>query len=457
MRDLINYTCKECGGALVVDRNQKIYECPFCGTAFDFATIHRKELLNDAGKDLKNMEFFAAKQKYKSLLESDPQDFDALKGLVFSSGGVQSEKTFYSMDSLKSRRINDMTITLQSVLEQCKKEDARYFKQLMKLIDTADAHNNAVTSANASTEDTSLIDLLFGGCFGHIVFMMLMVLLTGIPIVFYTSQWVAGLIYTGFVALVYTVCILVRHKQIKQEQEDFKYYKTEEYNDHKQKNRIIRDIEKQYEEEVIKLQNLSSNEKDDAPVSFNKDKLKPSVPAGNTNGSEAVICTQCGGRLSADVGNQIYRCDHCGVAFGNSILFDKQAINKAQLSAMTAEYSNADLWYRSALMTEPGNFEALRGRILCAGKWENIRDAIRELPLTKFKTDSILNRAEYAIRNASCEEDIEYFKRFRNICTLNETMLTLRVRQNSLRESIIREIDELSEEDFKEKYLLNVT
>ena len=71
MRDLINYTCKECGGALVVDRNQKIYECPFCGTAFDFVTIHRKELLNDAGKDLKNMEFFAAKQKYKSLLESD--------------------------------------------------------------------------------------------------------------------------------------------------------------------------------------------------------------------------------------------------------------------------------------------------------------------------------------------------------------------------------------------------
>ena len=114
---------------------------------------------------------------------------------------------------------------------------------------------------------------------------------------------------------------------------------------------------------------------------------------------------------------------------------------------MAAEYSNADLWYRSALMTEPGNFEALRGRILCAGKWENIRDAIRELPLTKFKTDSILNRAEYAIRNASCEEDIEYFKRFRNICTLNETMLTLRVRQNSLRESIIREINELSEED----------
>ena len=36
-------------------------------------------------------------------------------------------------------------------------------------------------------------------------------------------------------------------------------------------------------------------------------------------------------------------------------------------------------------------------------------------------------------------------------------MLTLSVRQNSLRESIIREIDELSEEDIKEKYLLNVT
>ena len=45
--------------------------------------------------------------------------------------------------------------------------------------------------------------------------------------------------------------------------------------------------------------------------------------------ARTVICTKCGAQLEPDQDYNIYRCNFCGVAFGSSILFNKDAMEKA--------------------------------------------------------------------------------------------------------------------------------
>ena len=98
MRELVRYTCSKCGAALNVMKTQQVFDCPFCGNSYDFAGLHRTELLLDAQNSLRCMEFTAANEKYDTLLASYPHDFDALMGLALCKLQV------ISFDSLKDPR-----------------------------------------------------------------------------------------------------------------------------------------------------------------------------------------------------------------------------------------------------------------------------------------------------------------------------------------------------------------
>ena len=66
MRELVRYLCSSCGGALIVDRNQDVFDCPFCGNAYKSDDMHRDERLADAEKNLKQREFHSAKNEENS-------------------------------------------------------------------------------------------------------------------------------------------------------------------------------------------------------------------------------------------------------------------------------------------------------------------------------------------------------------------------------------------------------
>jgi hypothetical protein len=59
------------------------------------------------------------------------------------------------------------------------------------------------------------------------------------------------------------------------------------------------------------------------------------------------------------------------------------------------------------LMLDPHNFDALRGRVLCAAKWSSIRV---EPNISSFWVKNLRSRIEYALGNAS-DEDKPYFKK----------------------------------------------
>lgn len=143
MRELVSYTCSACGGALTVDRNQEVYECPFCGNGYDFVQMHHDELLKNAAVNMRQMEFTAAKEKYDSILESEPQDFEALRGLALCSGGIISTDSMRKPEKMAICSFDLMKRTLQDVQKRAKETDLPYFERMYELADLAQQHAEA--------------------------------------------------------------------------------------------------------------------------------------------------------------------------------------------------------------------------------------------------------------------------------------------------------------------------
>ena len=124
-----------------------------------------------------------------------------------------------------------------------------------------------------------------------------------------------------------------------------------------------------------------------------------------------VICTKCGGKLIPDQEGKIYRCMYCGVAFGSSVLFNEDAPGKAYRSLIIGEYNEADVWYRCVLMRDPGNAQALRGRILCAGKWKRLSDIDISSVMSVVRFKNLFERIAEAAAESG-EDYREYFTAF---------------------------------------------
>ena len=98
---LKSYTCRSCGGVLNFDEDQEIFACPFCGEEFNYTDFHREELLSQAVRCLKDLRFDAAKEKYNTLLSNNPQDFEALRGMVLVNGKINSQADLKSAEDLR--------------------------------------------------------------------------------------------------------------------------------------------------------------------------------------------------------------------------------------------------------------------------------------------------------------------------------------------------------------------
>ena len=110
----------------------------------------------------------------------------------------------------------------------------------------------------------------------------------------------------------------------------------------------------------------------------------------------------------------------CGVAFGNTILFDEHAVENAKKSILDGEFNEADLWCRCALATQPHNFYAFQRRVLCAGKWKRMSDLVAQKTLTSIRKKSVLARLNEAQERAATSYDAEYFKKCEEMIDLHE-------------------------------------
>ena len=158
-----------------------------------------------------------------------------------------------------------------------------------------------------------------------------------------------------------------------------------------------------------------------------------------------VICTSCGAELIPDKENKIYRCMHCGVAYGSSILFDRNAGYKARKALEESEFNEADVWFRCVLMTCSYDFDALKGRILCAGKWRDFEDVTDASALSTVRIKNVRDRIEEALVRA-WDSDRKYFMYCKELI---DTLEKLRQK--------INEISPIQEKIDKYKYNLEHT
>ena len=161
MANLKRYSCSKCGGALIVDKEQEVFDCPFCGTKFDFDDFHGEDILGDGVKALRQMEFSSAKEKFEHILKDDPSNFTALRGLVFCAGHVNSQFHIRSIEKLRHRNIGKMREAISYASEKALDEDKEYFSTLSSMLDLYDEYSElSKESADLRNQQKSEISSL---------------------------------------------------------------------------------------------------------------------------------------------------------------------------------------------------------------------------------------------------------------------------------------------------------
>ncbi len=424
MAHLTTYSCRNCGGVLIKDQLQEVLECPFCGNAYDLVRMHSDEYSSRAQVNMQQMEFHAAKEKYETVLSKDPQNFEALLGLVLCSGKVQSENELRTPEKMKDRAFDEMMAAAKDAQEKAAPEHAGYFSVLYQLAELSKRHqltDKRIESLSEASSDKfqrfaaqdvvrasyySLICVLIGAAIrmggGHSreearFTITIVLILVGVLVV---SFIVDNLFLKPFLKR-------DNHEELS------KLHNAKDTSVTNQKA-----LEKEYAELYQKLQSLRPEKKDaSAAPAYNSSYAKDVI----SEVSEGDLsCSQCGGKLSGDKANKAYRCMSCGVAFGNTILFDEHAVENAKKSILDGEFNEADLWCRCALATQPHNFYALQRRVLCAGKWKLMSDLVAQKTLTSIRKKSVLARLSEAQEHAATSYDQEYFKKCEEMIDLHE-------------------------------------
>ena len=418
---LKSYACKSCGGVLNFDEDQDIFECPFCGQEFNYTDFHRDELLNQAAKCLREFRYDTAKEKYNTLLSNNPQDFEALRGVILAQGRISS---LNELDSPENIRGCDFPAAVRASFDAKETVDgsseAGYFERLIDLLGigrefrdkTADAldkserarekYKAAVEGEKKSKESLDntgssigiAITMFFSGVLGTIIFAMEFNITWLVP---------AALLAFGIIALIMLGVFLIRRHRVR-----YTLYNVPRPSEYVTAGHIIEDF---LSEEAVKIKRRYMEElellKKDDPASngYTPPKVKKKSSANNPfiDITKTVNCAKCGGQLHPDKEKGLFECKYCGVAYGMSLFFNNP-MEKAVTAAQRGDYVEADQRFSHMLMIDPGDFDALLGRILCAGKWNKINDIYLSETMLPVVSKNLKDRIVEAVDHAESED-----------------------------------------------------
>ncbi len=382
---LKSYTCSKCAGVLMFDSEQAFFDCPFCGTKFNAVDFHEDEIKVQAEENLRKEAFSSAKEKFNLILERDPSDFEALKGLILCEIKAASLETLDSPGTFDPVDIVALKLLIARLKKQASIKDSGFFNQLSVLIDLSDRLKMYQNSINSLyDEDTraeinkSFIEIesrkheekrssnLLGPaiCLGGIVFISLICLTSDFDFAF--------IVY--FLGIIAGIIIWAIHKEnnapspIYENNPIHDAWEMKEYLEHK-----YRHYEKVYDAEYRKLLELNLASQAETPGEAVPEEIKAPKSTIDTDHAETVICSKCAGQLYLDKDRRVYECRSCGVAYGISLFFG-MPMEKALNAMNTGHYGEAQKRFENILMVSPSSFDALLGRILCGGRWTRISD-----------------------------------------------------------------------------------
>ncbi|MCR5329496.1 MAG: hypothetical protein K6E12_11715 [Saccharofermentans sp.] len=369
MSDLKSYTCARCGAALNVDKLQGQMSCPFCGNEFDYIDFHREELMLQAEKCLARGAYKPAREKFSKVLENDPADIVAYRGLILCAGRVRSTKDLKERYRQAGGNLYAIKRIVASAKENVTKEDADYLDKLVCLFEIHNAYKS-LKKRRKETYDLERIRELQLEAKKETDEVLIHVLVISMYAVLALVCWIVldgeGLfrpyLITAIIAIIaLNIFLFVRFRVNVVKIPD----KSSSLTD---KLEYVEDKHLEFFDEVLEYEETFKNrpQKTAPGRSTEKKRAEPEITG-------TVICSKCGGMLKLNAAGELYECNSCGVSYGKYLFFGDLTANAVRAMKM-GEFDEADQILSHKLMLNPRDFEALFGRFLCAGEWESLKD-----------------------------------------------------------------------------------
>ena len=410
MANLKSYSCPTCGSVLEVDRDQDVFDCPFCGSHFDAVVFHGAEIQRDAGELMRRKEFSKAREKYGFLLSKKPDEFEFLYNYACAVAEVDSLEHFEASKRISAK----LTNLLRNDPRYRSGTAAAYFNKLLEMSDISKQ-----ISDNSNTIDQLTVKALTGIAkitkeqqFDGRALGIYALIHYGVGAAFFISggstflsespfALLRLLLYIGFPLVLFVVLLAIHSMRQGKKAEEYQA-RLEPYNDMKKRAAALVDenarLEKDFDsaqKELGKLKPESGNVSF-APA-FSRDPKKSDVTA---DPKRAVICKKCGAELTLDKERKLYICGHCGMKYDYSNFIGDE-LTKAMTHLKNREFDSADKWFSKILAEDPGDFDANRGRILCAGKWIGFIELKLSDKLSQVDWPSVTKALDAALDNTN--------------------------------------------------------
>ena len=130
------HICPACGGNLKIDPERQMYECAFCGVTFDYEYFREDEVLNMADRALSIGETDSAKRAYEFMLQKDPKNFFAIRGLLLISIKIRSVSELGLTETYRKRNFSNVVRRLGRFKGEVDPDYKEYFSSMTNLVKT---------------------------------------------------------------------------------------------------------------------------------------------------------------------------------------------------------------------------------------------------------------------------------------------------------------------------------
>lgn len=483
MAKLKCYSCPECGSFLEVDRVSDTFDCPFCGSHFEAFDFHGEDLLKQAKTLLLKNDYRLAREKYEFLLSKNPERFEFLYGYACAVAEYSSLRKFSSIENYDDK----LPKFFSEDTRYCNGPYSAYFGKFAEMFSIAKRYEQIPSEQENlnKTAEEEFIALEKDQEFQNNIYGIII-------IVYYLVSFIWGLPFLGTLVLKFLpikemiyvilgIIILlpipvfkiakVIHKKVKLEPRAKEF---EERLAHVNSLKAKVDELEAEKEDLIKAHTDAVNElinfrKNEGLVLLAEPKSKitsrftqSAIPSRSVFGKKAGqtkpaapkkagVCKKCGAELKLDKTRKLYVCDHCGSSY-DFAMFLGDPIAKATKSLNSGDFDLADKWFSVILDEDPSDFEANRGRILCAGKWHTTAQISLQSDLTKIDWDNLKKRLDAAIENAE-DSDREYFVMFDDLTKTIQEYIDLcnSLKGLTLRNKYLEKKKESMAESFNDK------
>ena len=140
---LKDYTCPSCGGVLIVDKAVKVYRCQFCGVTYDYNYFMGDDVLDRAYSYLRHKEFKAAREAFNFILQKEPHNALAYRGLLLERAELTDIQRFRDPKVFEKLPYKDMKEITEKALQNVGDEDREFFEEFDELLETGEKYRVA--------------------------------------------------------------------------------------------------------------------------------------------------------------------------------------------------------------------------------------------------------------------------------------------------------------------------